>query len=93
LDSRGVIVTAPGNDCDFVSRCFFPQTGVDEDPVTGSAHCQMTPYWVDRLGKSKLVACQLSARGGEVICEMQGDRVMLEGEAVKYMEGKIEIPL
>jgi predicted PhzF superfamily epimerase YddE/YHI9 len=53
----------------------------------------MTPYWVDRLGKSKLVACQLSARGGEVICEMQGDRVMLEGEAVKYMEGKIEIPL
>ena len=93
LDSRGVIVTAPGNDCDFVSRCFFPQTGVDEDPVTGSAHCQMTPYWVDRLGKSKLVAWQLSARGGEVICQMQGDRVTLEGEAVKYMEGKIEIPL
>ena len=93
LDSRGVIVTAPGDDCDFVSRCFFPQTGVDEDPVTGSAHCQMTPYWVDRLGKSKLVAWQLSARGGKVICEMQGDRVMLEGEAVKYMEGKIEIPL
>ena len=93
LDSRGVIVTAPGNDCDFVSRCFFPQTGVDEDPVTGSAHCQMTPYWVDRLGKSKLVARQLSSRGGEVICEMRGDRVTLEGQAVKYMEGEIEIPL
>ena len=93
LDSRGVIVTAPGDDCDFVSRCFFPQTGVDEDPVTGSAHCQMTPYWVDRLGKSKLVARQLSSRGGEVICEMQGDRVTLEGQAVKYMEGEIEIPL
>ena len=93
LNSRGVIVTAPGDDCDFVSRCFFPQTGVDEDPVTGSAHCQMMPYWVDRLGKSKLVAWQLSARGGKVICEMQGDRVTLEGEAVKYMEGNIEIPL
>ena len=93
LDSRGLIVTAPGDDCDFVSRCFFPQTGVDEDPVTGSAHCQMTPYWVDRLGKSKLVARQLSSRGGEVICEMQGDRVTLEGQAVKYMEGEIEIPL
>ena len=93
LDSRGLIVTAPGDDCDFVSRCFFPQTGVDEDPVTGSAHCQMTPYWVDRLGKSKFVAWQLSARGGEVICEMQGDRVTLKGEAVKYMEGNIEIPL
>ena len=93
LDSRGLIVTAPGDDCDFVSRCFFPQTGVDEDPVTGSAHCQMTPYWVDRLGMSKLVAWQLSARGGKVICEMQGDRVTIQGEAVKYMEGKIEIPL
>ena len=93
LKSRGLIVTAPGDDCDFVSRCFFPQTGIDEDPVTGSAHCQMTPYWVDRLGKSKLVAWQLSARGGEVICQMQGDRVTLEGEAVKYMEGKIEIPI
>ena len=93
LKSRGLIVTAPGDDCDFVSRCFFPQTGIDEDPVTGSAHCQMTPYWVDRLGKSKLVARQLSARGGEVICKMQGDRVLLEGQAVKYLEGKIEIPL
>ena len=93
LKSRGLIVTAPGDDCDFVSRCFFPQTGIDEDPVTGSAHCQMTPYWVDRLGKSKLVARQLSARGGEVICIMQGDRVLLEGKAVKYLEGKIEIPL
>lgn len=93
LKSRGLIVTAPGDDCDFVSRCFFPQTGIDEDPVTGSAHCQMTPYWVDRLGKSKLVARQLSARGGEVICIMQGDRVLLEGQAVKYLEGKIEIPL
>ena len=93
LDSRGVIVTAPGDDCDFVSRCFFPQTGVDEDPVTGSAHCQMTPYWAERLGKLKLVARQLSSRGGEVICEMQGDRVTLEGQAVKYMEGEIAIPL
>lgn len=92
LDSRGVIVTAPGDECDFVSRCFFPQTGIDEDPVTGSAHCQLTPYWADRFGKSRLVARQLSARGGEIICELKGDRVTLEGQAVKYLEGEIEIP-
>lgn len=92
LDSRGLLVTAPGDECDFVSRCFFPQTGVDEDPVTGSAHCQMTPYWAERLGKSEFVARQLSARGGEVKCEFRGERVRLEGSAVTFFEGTIQIP-
>tara|TARA_B100001123_G_C15286112_1_gene1015692 strand:- start:594 stop:1379 length:786 start_codon:yes stop_codon:yes gene_type:complete len=92
LDSRGLIVTAPGDDCDFVSRGFFPQTGVDEDPVTGSAHCQLTPYWAERLGKTQLVGRQLSARGGEVVCNLEGDRVKLQGCAVTYLEGTIQIP-
>lgn len=92
LDSRGLIVTAPGDDCDFVSRCFFPQTGVDEDPVTGSAHCQMTPFWTECLGKREFVARQLSTRGGEVKCELKGERVRLEGKAVTFFEGTIQIP-
>ena len=92
LDSRGLIVTAPGDDCDFVSRGFFPQTGIDEDPVTGSAHCQMAPYWAERLGKTRLVGRQLSARGGEVICNLDGKRVKLQGSAVTYLEGTIQIP-
>lgn len=80
----GVIVTAPGNDCDFVSRCFYPKSGVNEDPVTGSAHCNLIPYWSRRLGKKKLFAQQLSARGGTLHCQDLGDRVRIGGKAVLY---------
>jgi PhzF family phenazine biosynthesis protein len=89
LDRRGVIVTAPGKDCDFVSRCFYPALAVDEDPVTGSAHCQLSPYWAERLGKQALIARQLSDRGGRVDCQLEGDRVVLSGRAMTYLEGRI----
>lgn len=92
LDSRGIIVTAQSESCDFVSRCFYPKTGIDEDPVTGSAHCQLMPYWVRRLKKSSLTARQLSTRGGEIKCELKGNRVILEGRAVTYLKGNIYIP-
>ncbi|MGA9852258.1 MAG: PhzF family phenazine biosynthesis protein [Gammaproteobacteria bacterium] len=91
LDPSGVIVTATGSDCDFVSRFFAPRLGVPEDPVTGSAHCVLVPYWAARLGKVQLHARQLSTRGGELFCEARGERVWLAGQAVKYMEGVIEI--
>jgi len=87
----GVIVTAPGEDCDFVSRFFAPAVGIPEDPVTGSAHCALTPYWAERLGKKKLHARQVSARGGELWCEDRGDRVAIAGRAVPYLEGTIEV--
>ncbi len=89
LNSRGFIATAPGDNCDFVSRCFYPHVGVDEDPVTGSAHTSMTPYWAKRLGKNKLSAQQLSKRGGQVQCELVGNRVLLKGQAKTYMIGEI----
>jgi predicted PhzF superfamily epimerase YddE/YHI9 len=89
---RPIIVTAPGRDCDFVSRFFAPTYGIDEDPVTGSAHCTLVPYWARRLGKSHLTARQLSARGGELYCEDRGDRVQIGGNAVCFMEGMIELP-
>lgn len=89
---RGVIVTAPGNDCDFVSRCFYPDLAVNEDPVTGSAYCQLTPYWAQRLDKDGLSARQLSRRGGRVDCKLKGDRVILRGQAVTYLEGIISLP-
>lgn len=92
LDRRGVIATAPGEDCDFVSRCFYPALAVAEDPVTGSAHCQLTPYWSERLGKTRLSGRQLSTRGGRVDCELQGDRVFLRGQAITYLEGVISLP-
>jgi PhzF family phenazine biosynthesis protein len=92
LDRRGVLATAPGDEVDFVSRCFFPKLQVDEDPVTGSAHCKMVPYWAQRLGKSTLVARQLSARGGTLRCELKGKRVFLTGRAVDYLHGSIELP-
>jgi PhzF family phenazine biosynthesis protein len=92
LDFEGVIATAPGNDCDFVSRFFAPAYGIPEDPVTGSAHCTLVPYWAKRLGKSNLVARQISPRGGELFCEDRGDRVEIAGHAVKYLEGTIEVP-
>lgn len=93
LDLRGVIVTAAGDGCDFVSRVFGPKLGVDEDPVTGSAHCQLAPFWATRLGKTELRAKQVSRRGGEVLCQLRQDgRVLLTGGAVTFMIGEIEIP-
>jgi PhzF family phenazine biosynthesis protein len=89
LDRRGVIATAPGREHDFVSRCFYPKVGVNEDPVTGSAHCKMTPYWAAELGKTDLTARQLSHRGGTVGCRLQADRVILTGQAVTYLTGRI----
>lgn len=87
VDARGVIVTAPGENHDFVSRCFYPVHGILEDPVTGSAHTTSAPYWAKKLGKSKLSARQLSKRGGNIDCEIVGDRVNLTGSAVLYAEG------
>ncbi len=85
-----VIATAPGRgDVDFVSRFFAPAQGVAEDPVTGSAHCTLTPYWSKRLGKTRFHALQVSARGGELWCEYRGDRVSMSGKAVRFLEGAI----
>ena len=84
-------MTAKGNNCDFVSRYFAPELGVPEDPVTGSAHCILAPYWASQLDKTSLKAKQLSKRGGEVLCELEGERVLLSGNAVLYMEGSINI--
>ena len=86
----GLIATAPGDQgYDFISRFFAPEKGVPEDPVTGSAHCTLTPYWVARLGKNPLHARQVSARGGELWCELRGDRVGLTGHAVLYLRGEL----
>jgi len=92
LDRMAVIATAPGRDCDFVSRFFVPSLGIPEDPVTGSAHCTLVPYWAKRLGKTRLFARQVSARGGELWCEDRGERVAIAGRCVKYLEGTIEVP-
>ena len=95
LDRHGVIVTAPGGaedgDVDFVSRFFVPKFGVDEDPVTGSAHCSLTPFWAARLGKTTLEARQVSRRGGRLQCTLAGERVILRGRAVTYMTATIEV--
>lgn len=91
LDKRGVMVTAPGNQVDFVSRFFGPKAGIDEDPATGSAHCTLTPFWAERLGKTRLQARQLSARGGEFDCEWIQDRVIFRGHAVLYGSGQIQL--
>jgi PhzF family phenazine biosynthesis protein len=91
LDAFGLIVTALGKDCDFVSRFFAPQAGINEDPVTGSAHCTLIPYWAQRLGKVELVARQVSWRGGELFCRQVGDRVLIGGKAVLYLRGEIEL--
>ena len=88
---RMVIVTAPGRNADFVSRFFAPSSGVPEDPVTGSAHCTLIPYWADRLGKTKLHALQVSRRGGELWCELQGNRVIMAGYAVEFMQATIKL--
>jgi PhzF family phenazine biosynthesis protein len=89
--SRGTIVTAKGDEVDFVSRFFAPQFGIDEDPVTGSAHTAMIPYWSGKLGKTKLSAIQLSKRKGYLDCELVGDRVLISGSAITYLEGEIFI--
>ena len=91
IDSLGIIVTAPGKDVDFVSRFFAPAAGVPEDPVTGSAHCNLIPYWAGKLGKNTLHAWQVSARKGELWCELKGDRVVMAGKAVTYLKGSIEV--
>lgn len=90
-DIRGTIVTAPGKDVDFVSRCFFPQSGIDEDPVTGSAHTTMIPYWAKKLNKNQLTAKQLSGRTGFLKCTYAGDRVEIAGQAVTYLVGEIVV--
>jgi PhzF family phenazine biosynthesis protein len=91
FDRFAVIVTAPGESCDFVSRFFAPAAGVPEDPVTGSAHCTLIPYWSKRLGKKKMQARQISARVGELSCEDHGARVLMAGKAVLYLEGAIHV--
>lgn len=90
-DCRGIIITAPGDRCDFVSRFFAPRVGIPEDPVTGSAHCVLTPYWAKVLGKNELYAVQVSKRGGKLFCDFAGERVKISGNAALYLEGTITI--
>jgi len=90
-EGRGIIVTAPGSDTDFVSRFFAPQAGIDEDPVTGSAHTTLTPFWSARLGKKRLTARQLSARGGSLECIGNGNRTLIAGRALLYLKGEIYV--
>jgi PhzF family phenazine biosynthesis protein len=89
LDTIGVIVTAKGVSADVVSRCFYPGLGIQEDPVTGSAHCNIVPYWSSKLSKTALFCKQLSARGGDLQCELAGDRVLMSGKCVLFMQGTI----
>jgi len=91
LEAFAVMVTAPGREVDFVSRFFAPKAGIPEDPVTGSAHCTLVPYWAARLGKKELHARQVSERGGELFCEHRGDRVILRGRVADYLRGEIEV--
>ena len=91
LDCRGVVVTAPGEKVDFVSRFFAPKAGINEDPVTGSAHCQLVPYWSEKTAKCHFHAKQLSDRGGELWCQLEVDRVIISGYAVKYMEAELNV--
>ena len=91
LKSRGVLVTAKGTDTDFVSRCFFPAFGIDEDPVTGSAHTTLTPFWAKKLGKTAFTARQISPRGGFLKCKLDGERTTISGQAITYMEGTVQV--
>jgi PhzF family phenazine biosynthesis protein len=91
LPVRNIIATSPGEDCDFVSRMFAPKAGIDEDPVTGSAHCSLVPFWAERLGKNKFHARQVSSRGGELFCTLEEDAVVVAGEAVLYLKGTISL--
>lgn len=90
-DARGIMVTGKGNAVDFVSRFFAPAVGVNEDPVTGSAHTSLVPFWASRMNKTELKALQLSERGGELWCTLSGDRVLIAGKAVTYLRGEIEV--
>jgi PhzF family phenazine biosynthesis protein len=91
IDSRGVAITAKSTNYDFVARFFAPRYGIPEDPVTGSAYTQLAPYWASKTGSTKFSIKQMSSRGGELRCELAGDRVLISGKAVEYMEGKINI--
>jgi PhzF family phenazine biosynthesis protein len=97
LEGQGLIITAPAGagerPADFVSRFFAPHAGVNEDPVTGSAHCLLTPFWAKRLKKNALHALQVSARGGELFCTNKGSRVIISGQVVPYLEGQISVPI
>lgn len=90
-EGLGVIATAKGDAVDFVSRFFVPKAGIAEDPVTGSAHCTLVPFWAERLGKSRLVAHQVSPRGGELHCEHRGDRVIMSGRCTLFLTGSIHL--
>lgn len=89
FDAGGVIATAPGADCDFVSRYFAPRAGIPEDPVTGSAHCELAPYWAARLDRGRMSARQISARGGELTVALRGERVLISGRVAPYLQGRI----
>lgn len=91
IDTRGVMVTAPGDSVDFVSRFFAPGSGIDEDPVTGSAHCSLIPFWSEKLNKTKLTAKQVSKRGGDLNCQLIGNRVKIAGKCCLYMIGEIQL--
>lgn len=91
VETVGVIITAKGQSADVVSRCFYPRAGIPEDPVTGSAHCNIVPYWSEKLGKKKIFCKQLSARGGDLHCELEGDRVLMSGKCVLFLQGEINI--
>ena len=91
VDCVMVLVTAPGDEYDCVSRCFAPVVGIPEDPATGSAHCTIAPHWADRLGKSTISAYQASSRGAEIECELNGARVYLTGSCQRFMTGNIEL--
>ena len=93
VDGRGLIITAKSKDYDFVSRCFYPKLNVPEDPVTGSAHTYLTPLWADKLGKTTMVARQLSPRGGTLRVSLEGPRVFITGQAVLFMQGEIPFDL
>ena len=91
VNSRGIVISAPGDNVDFVSRCFYPELGIEEDPVTGSAHTMLTPYWANQLKKEDLEAHQLSKRGGKLNCRLANDRVFISGSSVIYFDGIISI--
>ena len=91
VDARGLVISAPGDEVDFVSRCFYPEAGIEEDPVTGSAHTMLTPYWANQLNKDELEAHQLSKRGGRLNCRLANDRVYISGSSVIFFEGIITI--
>ena len=91
INARGLVISAPGDEVDFVSRCFYPEAGIEEDPVTGSAHTMLTPYWANQFNKEDLEAHQLSKRGGKLNCRLVNDRVFISGDSVIYFEGTISI--